>query len=65
MDYAFEFVQEYGICTESDYPYVSGDGYVPSCNDSKRNNPYEGTKGVSHTDVPSGNTDALKSAAAK
>lgn len=32
MDYAFEWIKNNGgICLESDYPYVSGDGTNPSC----------------------------------
>ncbi|GMF14130.1 unnamed protein product [Phytophthora lilii] len=30
--YAMEYVQQNGLCTESDYPYTSSDGTAASCN---------------------------------
>jgi len=35
MDYAFEYVKENGLTSEQNYPYVSGNGQVPSCDYSK------------------------------
>jgi len=31
MDYAFQYIEQNGIEQESEYPYVSGAGQVPSC----------------------------------
>lgn len=31
MEQAFDFVARHGICSASDYPYVSGDGSNPKC----------------------------------
>lgn len=31
MDKAFQFVEENGLCTEQDDPYVSGNGHSPTC----------------------------------
>lgn len=33
-DRAFGYVEEKGLCAESDYPYTSGDGSVGTCRDS-------------------------------
>jgi len=35
MDYAFNYVKDHGLASEENYPYVSGNGVVPPCNDSK------------------------------
>jgi len=35
MDYAFFYVKDHGLASEENYPYVSGNGVVPPCNDSK------------------------------
>ncbi|KAJ8524715.1 hypothetical protein ON010_g16401 [Phytophthora cinnamomi] len=32
--YAFEYIQQNGLCSESAYPYVSNDGASPSCSAS-------------------------------
>ena len=31
MDYAFQYIEKNGLEQESEYPYVSGAGHVPSC----------------------------------
>jgi len=35
MDYAFDFVKDNGLTSEQNYPYVSGNGVVPACDESK------------------------------
>jgi len=35
MDYAFQYVKSNGLTTEENYPYVSGNGQVPACDESK------------------------------
>lgn len=35
IDYAFLYVKDHGLASEENYPYVSGNGVVPPCNDSK------------------------------
>merc|ERR1719320_1753517 len=35
MDHAFYYVKDHGLASEENYPYVSGNGVVPPCNDSK------------------------------
>jgi len=35
MDYAFDFVKDNGLTSEENYPYVSGNGQVPACDESK------------------------------
>jgi len=50
MDYAFEWIKSNGgICTEDDYPYVSGNGRNPRCESSC--SVVSGTKPSSWTDV--------------
>jgi C1A family cysteine protease len=50
MDYAFQWIQENGgLCKESDYPYVSGGGSVPSCDTSCEK--VEGSAVTKWTDV--------------
>jgi len=39
MDWAFDFVKDHGLTSESIYPYVSGNGRVPACDSSKVNQP--------------------------
>jgi C1A family cysteine protease len=58
MDNAFNFVQKNGIASEADYPYTSGGGYTGSCNGGLEHRPAVQITG--HTDVPSGNENALK-----
>jgi C1A family cysteine protease len=61
MDNAFSWVQQNGICSETDYPYTSGGGQTGTC--KKGCSPVVTITG--HTDVPAKNEDALKSAVSK
>jgi len=61
MDHAFEWVAQNGISTESSYPYTSGGGATGTCKSGR-------TPAVTltgHTDVPSGDENALKAAVSK
>jgi len=60
MDYAFEYVIDNGLTSERNYPYVSGDGTVPSCDTSKIQQKVATVK--SYTDVESSSEDALENA---
>lgn len=63
MDDAFEWTQKNGgLCTEADYPYVSGGGDVPACSTSC--SIVSGTAPTSWTDVDQ-DVDALTSAVAQ
>ena len=59
MDEAFKWISENGLCTESSYPYVSGDGVVPDCESTCK--VVSGLLGVSYTDVA--NSEASLAAA--
>merc|ERR550537_163806 len=63
MDHAFEWIKQNGIASESAYPYTSGSGTTGTCNTAKKNVPVVTMTG--HTDVPTGDEDALKAAVAK
>lgn len=64
MDSAFEFAQgNGGLCSEADYPYVSGNGQNPTCKTTCSNVP--NTKPSSWTDVTPGSVDDLTSAVAQ
>jgi len=60
MDNGFKFAEEYGICTEADYPYVSGSGISFQC----KGNCTAVVKVTNYTDVPEKDEDALKVAVA-
>ena len=53
MDYAFEYLEKKGFCTEQQYPYTARDG---SCQVSKCS---AGPTDKSYTDIPAKNEDAL------
>ncbi|RLN65094.1 hypothetical protein BBJ28_00018253 [Nothophytophthora sp. Chile5] len=53
--YAFEYVQQNGLCTESDYPYTSDSGYASSCSSSCQSSD-TGLKGYSQL---SGESDLI------
>ncbi|PNX97664.1 cysteine proteinase [Trifolium pratense] len=59
MEYAFEFIKQNGITTESNYPYAAKDG---TCNVQKENKPVVSIDG--HENVPANNEAALLKAAA-
>merc|ERR1711988_1809636 len=61
MDNAFNWVQQNGICSESAYPYTSGDGVTGTC--KKGCSPVMTITG--HTDVPSRDETSLKAAVSK
>lgn len=61
MDNAFKFAETYGICTEADYPYISGAGTSFEC----KKNCTAVVKVTNYTDVPQMDEDALKVAVAK
>ncbi|KAG8461867.1 hypothetical protein KFE25_013886 [Diacronema lutheri] len=64
MDQAFKFVEENGICTEAEDPYVSGGGHAPRCTpDQRRCAPSVTISGF--TDVPGKDEAALKAAVAR
>lgn len=64
MDTAFAWITSNGgIPTESDYPYVSGTGSVPSCDTSQKM--VSGSAPSSFTDVQPGSVSALMSAVAQ
>jgi C1A family cysteine protease len=61
MDNAFKFMKSNGgLCTEGDYPYVSGDGQNPACDTSCSNQ--ANSKPSGYTDVKKNSDDALMSA---
>jgi len=53
MDYAFEYLESQGFCTEAQYPYTARDG---SCSASKCSS---GPTDKAFTDIPAGNEDSL------
>jgi len=59
MDYAFEYVEKNGLASEKNYPYVSGTGTVPACDNAKVAQKVATIK--SYTDVDS-TEDALENA---
>merc|ERR1719498_493533 len=61
MDNAFNWVQMHGICSEQDYPYTSGSGVTGQCKQGC--SPVVAITG--HTDVTSGDENALKAAVSK
>merc|ERR1712127_383325 len=61
MDNGFKYVEEHGLCTESAYPYTSGEGVRGTCKSSKCTTAVK-VKGFK--DVPSKDEDALKTAVA-
>jgi len=63
MDNAFSWVATHGIVTESAYPYTSSAGSTGTCNSAATGSPAVYVSG--HTDVTSGDEDALKSAVAQ
>ena len=63
MDTAFDWTASNGgLCSEDDYPYVSGDGEAPSCETGC--SVYDDSAPASHTDVDE-SEDALMSAVAQ
>lgn len=60
MDDGFKFAEEYGICKEEDYPYVSGSGISFQCT----KNCTAVVKVTNFTDVPENDEDALMVAVA-
>jgi hypothetical protein len=64
MDQAFKFVEENGICTEDEDPYISGGGHAPRCTPAQRRCvPAVSISGF--TDVPGKDEAALKAAVAR
>jgi len=63
MDNAFKFVEKNGISSEADYPYTSGYGVTGSCKSRLEHRAAVTIK--DYTDVPSGDENALKTAASK
>ena len=59
MDNAFQYIATEGLCSENDYPYVSGNGRNPSCKTDCTI--VDGTTGLTYTDV-SNSEDALATA---
>ena len=59
-DFAFSFATSAPLCTEQEYPYVSGNGANPGCQRSCRG----AVQASSHVDVPRGDETALKAAVA-
>jgi len=55
MDYAFDYLQSHGFCTEGAYKYTARDG---TCAYDK-NACSKGPKDKDHSDIPAGNEDAL------
>jgi len=62
MDHAFGWVKQNGLCSEDDYPYTSGGGIRGTCKVPKCQPVVQVT---GHTDVPSNDEEALKSAVSK
>jgi len=60
MDYAFEYVKGSGLTSEENYPYVSGNGQVPACDQSKASQQVASIS--SYTDVQTRSEDALENA---
>lgn len=61
MDSGFKFVEEQGLCKESDYPYTSGTGDRGSC----KKGCSAAVEVTSFQDVPGGDEDALLQAVAQ
>lgn len=51
-EYAIEYAQQSGLCTEADYPYTSGEGSVASCGASSCNSVSMGISGYDYVDSP-------------
>jgi C1A family cysteine protease len=63
MDQAFDWVEtRKGLCSESDFPYVSGSGTAPKCKQCK---PIPGSQVDHYVDVPVDDENALMSAVAQ
>jgi len=60
MDYAFEYVKDSGLTSEENYPYVSGNGQVPACDNSKSAQQVASIS--SYVDVQTRSEDALENA---
>jgi len=60
MDYAFQYVKDHGLTSEENYPYVSGNGTVPSCDSSKVAQKVATIS--SYVDVQTKSEDALENA---
>jgi len=60
MDYAFLYVKEYGLTSEENYPYVSGNGQVPPCDNSKASQQVASIS--NYVDVQTRSEDALENA---
>jgi len=59
-DYAFQYVEEHGLTSEANYPYVSGNGDVPKCDTAKVQQKVATIK--SYKDVEQASEDALENA---